>query len=473
MVTLTLVAWYARLCFAAAWAHMGWVDWTEQKIRNRYLALWIKLILAAYGAVALHTLAGLGGLLSVYLLPDYFVSLAGYASLSAAAAAALWWLRVWPAGDVKLFSLLALFYPLLEIPADFRSGLRFLETLINVFVPAAAFLFATASWHLWRTRFSHQKRFFETLGPWRAAPYLLRRSRQALSVARRELAEWARAWRDPRAFLLDALSWLASMAAMSAVSYALNDVVRRPVAKTLLCFGLFFAWSRFCAWLGRGRSLALVLALCGLLLRLHPDVHWGLLAGIFGHISVFSFCIFFGIQIAFKLVAGHAGFLFMPLLFMLPGLIPWGWLAGLGARLWGAAGWVAWAPPTLGLGGAFAGLGMWAGMGLFFGLSLVFVRIWDAESCVTLRPEQISPFMNPGPSLLERLRRDEAYFQDHFSSLYADGLTPEQVRALQAWCRRRRVRQVPLAPTISFANWIFFGYFLTWITRGHVLRFLY
>ena len=53
------------------------------------------------------------------------------------------------------------------------------------------------------------------------------------------------------------------------------------------------------------------------------------------------------------------------------------------------------------------------------------------------------------------------------------GLTPDQARVLRAWCRDNEIAEVPLAPTISFANWIYLGYFLTALLQGHVLQAAY
>ena len=118
-------------------------------------------------------------------------------------------------------------------------------------------------------------------------------------------------------------------------------------------------------------------------------------------------------------------------------------------------------------------LSVWAVMGLFFGLALVFVKIWDAESYKSVPIAHIDRFMTLGPSLVERIEADEDFREEHFSTFYADGLTGEQAEALREWCGAEGIETVPLAPTISFANWIFLGYFLTRLLEGHVLRFLY
>jgi hypothetical protein len=111
-----------------------------------------------------------------------------------------------------------------------------------------------------------------------------------------------------------------------------------------------------------------------------------------------------------------------------------------------------------------------AGMGLFFGLSLVLVRLWDKE-VLPSRLSEISSFVVLAPAFIERLRQDEDFFDENFSRLYADGLTSGQAEALREWCIRKGVERIPLTPTISFASWIFLGFFLAFALKGaHVLE---
>lgn len=473
MPYLKIVEWYAWIGFLAAWAHMGWVDSTQQKIRNHFLLLWLKLALAGHAALLAHTALGRAGYVSGYLVPEYYWAQAGYWAASALAASVLWRLRIWPAGDVKLYALLALWLPLMRVPADFRAGLRFFEVLVNTFIPACLVLFLTACLYLWRTRFSHQKEFVVELGASRVAGFLADKAAEAARLAWEESRNWFLEYaRAPKAFLFDAVNWLSMLAAMSLISYSLGDLVRSNFLKTAICFALFFGWSRFCLQIGRGWALGLVAGGFAFFVARNPSVNWPVLASSFGHISLFSLCLFFGIQIAFKLVAGQSGFILMPVLFMIPGLLPYAWtwvgrarLPELGVALpaLGAPVWLA----------ELAGLWTWAAMGLFFGSSLVFVRIWDAESYTSVSPEQIAPYMTVGPAMLELMRRDEELFAEHFDTLYADGLTPDQAEALRQWCRAKGIAQVPLAPTISFANWVFFGYLLTLMIGGHVLSWVY
>ncbi|HEX4048473.1 MAG TPA: hypothetical protein VH309_11590, partial [Elusimicrobiota bacterium] len=256
---LTLVEGAAFAAFAVAWAQMGWADWKEQKIRNRLLGRWLKLILAVYAALVAQTVLGENGIVHSHIVWAYYAAALGYVAVSAGAGYALWALRIWPAGDVKLFVLLSLYLPLMRLPLDFRSGLRFLEVLINIFIPAAAFLFLTAGEYLWRTRFREQGAVVAGLGWEKWGTFLSEKARETLPALKSGAEEFLRSYRDPRALLKDALAWLASVCVMALLSYYLGDLLPSDFLKTLVCFALFFLWSRFSSAIGRRRSLALVL----------------------------------------------------------------------------------------------------------------------------------------------------------------------------------------------------------------------
>ncbi len=513
--------------FLCAWAQMGWVDWKEQKIRNRFIRIWLLCVLAGYAVLIGQTVLGAYGFVNVFILRDYYVALSGHLAVSIAAACALWGLRIWPAGDAKLFALLALCCPLMRLPGSFRSGLLFLEVLINIFVPAAAFLFLTAGEYLWRTRFTVYKAQFtdQVRGRYKffrfpefsfarfnfdslralapsgefnlgSAPAAVKAKAVELwEPVKKEILSVISGYREnPKQLLLDGASWFAMMAVMSMISYSLNDFITSNVLKTLFCFALMFTWSRLCQLIGTGWALGGVFAVCAFALYRQPHVNFPALAVIFGHITVFSLFIFLGMQLAMKLIAGKTGYMLLPFLMMLPGLIPWrfiaqtawGWLTALvnGASRLVLPALPKVALPSLPAVGAVAlpawplaldvsGLAIWALMGLAFGLALVFVKIWDSESYKTVPIAHIDRFMTLAPSLVSRIEADEDFRDEHFSTMYADGLTGEQAEALREWCREQGLETVPLAPTISFANWIFLGYFVTRLLEGHVLRFLY
>jgi hypothetical protein len=578
-VLIQVAQFYAWAVFLCSWGQMGWVDWREQKIRNHYVKFWLKLVLAGYALLLVQSVLGELGVIRVFIVRGWYLALLEHAAFSVAAAYALWRLRIWPAGDVKLFVLLALCYPLMRIPGSFRSGLLFLEVLINVFVPAAAFLFLTAGQYLWQTRFAHytahaasylrkvrlprvrfpsmrlpEVSFPEVRVPDAAPAFRLpvfdlgsfsfeslavslpgfdvRTGARAVFTAirlksggvwdpvKRELGGLLQGYRErPWQLALDVLSWLSMMAVMSMISYYLTDVIKSNVLKTLVCFALMFTWSRICQFIGTGWALGVVFGVLSVVLWRRPNLDFPALAVIFGHITIFSLFIMLGIQLAFRIIAGKTAFLIMPFMMLLIGVIPWRaivrtlwswamipftWLLSLSLpRMpalpslpsappapppppvpsmpgmpaihfsavhlpWPHFGVPAWAAQT-----DFASFQIWAVMGLFFGLALVFVKIWDNESYKSVPVAHIDKFMTLGPELVARIEADPDFRDEHFATFYADGLTGEQAEALREWCAEEGLETVPLAPTISFANWIFLGYFLTRLLEGHVLRFLY
>jgi hypothetical protein len=121
---------------------------------------------------------------------------------------------------------------------------------------------------------------------------------------------------------------------------------------------------------------------------------------------------------------------------------------------------LSWARPMLPL----------AHMGLFFGSAWVFVWIWEEEEHPDIPRDKVLSYMVLHRGFIRRLREDEDFYQEHFASVYADGLTVSQAEALKTWCAEKGVETVSLTTTMSFANWIFLGYFITWLLGGSVLK---
>lgn len=529
---LELTRLYAWIVFLLAWLQIGRGDWLHQKIRNSYLRYWSRLILPAYAVLLAGTALGRHGFLEQFLQWEYYGDLLFYLLLSAASAGVLWRLNVWPAGDAKLFLFLALFYPLMDLPASFRGGLRFLEVLINAFLLSSAVLLCLSLDYVWRTRMAHQREFLRSMGLRRELHFLLGESRAATA----DLARLARAWlkrlwlkwrgpeavervkvpglrllgrllEDPAGRAVELLDYALSVIAASLVAYTLRDVVRSVAVKSLLLFFLLFFWEQFKAALGRRTSLALVaLGLCAAFVR-SSNTEWDRLLASLANISVFALCIRFGMSWALQVLTGRVALLFLavtglaalpladlvlvplvgwlilpPAQFLLA-LVPWDWLGRLGLGWLSAlAGRVsAWAEepvtaewvPDASLLGFLADstIAAWAGMGTFLGLGLVLVRVWDLESYRSVTAGEIEPYMLLGPEARARVAADEE-LADELGTLYADGLTPEQAELLRDWCRSEGLERLPLAPTISFASPIFVGYLVTVLLDGHILGFL-
>jgi len=82
------------------------------------------------------------------------------------------------------------------------------------------------------------------------------------------------------------------------------------------------------------------------------------------------------------------------------------------------------------------------------------------------------PYLVLSPAFLRRLEADGDFIR-RLGWLYPDGLTLEQARTLRGWCAAQGVVEIPLARTVSFAFWIFLGFFITLILKGHVLEYVF
>ena len=122
-----LTAWAV---FIALWAGISYHDLKHQKIANRAIAL---SLIPALILGLLDFARGGDGVIAVLPAAGLIV------------AVALWQLDVWPAGDAKLFTLLAFYLPLL-LPGRMPVAKLGIVWLANIFVPAAAALLAESLW---------------------------------------------------------------------------------------------------------------------------------------------------------------------------------------------------------------------------------------------------------------------------------------------------------------------------------------
>jgi hypothetical protein len=231
-----------------------------------------------------------------------------------------------------------------------------------------------------------------------------------------------------------------------------------------------------------------------------PPTDWRAFAAIFQNITVFSFFMYLGMNWAMKMISGGSG-----LPFLIPLLIPFfglavgelfslatrGFYAALAAARpflqnmrpgssWSVAASYPYLSRLQSQGHALAvvvdhpaarTLLVLSGLGLFFGLSLVMVRLWDQEVKPIRTRETLAPFLVLAPEFAAQLKADEEFFEERIGRLYADGLTRDQVDSVKQWCEARSIEVVPLAPTMSFALWIFLGFFICYVlSGGHVLE---
>lgn len=455
---LTLVRYAAWAVFLGLWIQVMLWDVRQQKIQHAYLRRGLFFAALVYGLLLGATVLGHLGYLSTFYRWSFYSDLLAYLAVSAAAALGLWRGGVWPAGDTKLFALLALLFPLLEVSGSFQGGWLFLFVLINTFLPASVYVFLQAARHVWKTRLRHGGSFARQLGLRRGIDYVGGKMREKLPEAWRYGRQVLEAWmKDPAAPLKAAGSWAVSIFIMSLVSLFLKDIVSSALLRTLLCFVALFAWGKIDAVVSRRFPAALLGAAAAALILSRFPSFWGEVQRSFGYLSVFGVFMYLGVKWTMGLVAGEIVMWVLPLLGLLGGLLPWG---------------ISLAWPSVNLSWARGMLPL-AGLGAFFGLSFVFVRLWDNEDHPDIPAANLLSYMVLHHSFIDRLRQDEDFFEEYFSTRYADGLTAEQAEALREWAARQGIQTIPLTTTMAFAHWIFFGYFLTWLLKGHVLKAFY
>ncbi len=451
---LPTVRLVAAVAYIFLWAAIGWSDFRFKKIKTRSIFYGTLGALAGYALLASTTWFGQHGIGSHYLQAHYYFAAAQNALICALTALALWFLGVWPAGDAKLFILLGVLYPLTTFsdPSDFHR--LFFSALVNAFLPASVYVFIQAGKHALETRLFHRRHFLVQLGWRKEFSFLLNGMRAGFSRLwlrrKRVLVTIRKDIRHPRAVAEASAKAVAGLLMMSTVSYYAASLFTSPVLYTALWAGAYYAWAKIpSADLRRMISWCVAIAVVVLLLH-HPPQDISRLVRIFENFALFSLFFYLSSGWGIKILSEDANTAYL-LAFVVPFA---GMLLGLMAFLLGFAR-AAGAQTLL----------MIAAMGGFLGLNLALVRLWDHE-VTPLHFDYVTVNVLLAPEFIRKLRADESFFNEHFSRLYPDGLTSEQVSALKEWCARHGVERIQLTPTISFASWIFVGFFATWLLGG-------
>ncbi|MBI3297823.1 MAG: hypothetical protein HYZ75_06655 [Elusimicrobia bacterium] len=423
-----LAAWAA---FMVLFGVFAWTDLRVKKIRNGALAWGLASALTGYAALAFWTWRAEG----MYLVWPFYGAALAHAAAAWAAGLALWQLRLWPAGDAKLFMMLGTLFPLLVPQTPLAPWRATLSTLMNCFIPAALGIVVSAFVWLWRTRVARRIEAARVAGApaWGALGGLRLRAALAEAAARSRAAARAAA-ATPFKTLWRAADWAGFFAA-AAVLLALITARYGQSQWTglALCGFSFFVWSALGALLGPVR----------------PAVAWGgfawALASVPGldgravaarafHLAVFGGAIGAGVQALFAWMRGGAGL------------------------------WWAWAAAPLLLGVATPWLGASPGfllLAALLGAGAAAVAVQVREDTLDWKADAIEPYLVLTAHSLEVIGRDPDFAERYFDTRYADGLTRDQAKLLKAWCSVNKVPSLTMQRTLSFAVWIFAGYALT------------
>jgi len=230
----------SAVVFGLAWVFISLRDIKERKVLNRTLLLGAAFAACGYALLAADTALATAGVVSrahPFYVWGFFRASLLHALMCFGAALALWAFGIWPAGDAKLFALLAVLFPLLDGNNLLFPSHLFLAFLLNIFVPAACVVTLQVLRHLWQTRLRHRLSSLRAMGPRIAAAYLWRSLRERAGALRAE----------PGALLGRALSFAAFTALGSSMQLALQPVYQSVRGlPPFLWLGLYFGmrWAR-------------------------------------------------------------------------------------------------------------------------------------------------------------------------------------------------------------------------------------
>ncbi len=104
---------------------------------------------------------------------------------------------------------------------------------------------------------------------------------------------------------------------------------------------------------------------------------------------------------------------------------------------------------------------------LFVVAQLVLMACADYRSRYKVQPIELDVGMILSPQSIQTLRRDREYFDRHFSPIFRDGLSNEQVRALQKWLSfsENQGQTIEVLRSKPFSLWIFMGILISLCLR--------
>jgi len=435
------------------------IDIQHKRIYNRDIAFFAAIIAGLYGVLLMHSWwgqvlqASFGKAGMSFYVGDFFWGSALHAGMALGLAVGLWLFGIWPAGDAKLYFLLATLVPLI---APDRLGLSFrlpLMLLVNIFVPAALVFLGKAFYWLWNRHLAHGFGFFLALGRGRVLGYgrdILRGwVQEAGEYLRKERAD---AVRDPRGAAKRVLSFavLTVFGAFVITHLELTMPVYR-YSGPLAGFVVVLVWrelrNHFSDETLAGLTAVAVVGAIGL----SENSFWSVFRVCLIKWSFFGLLFGAGTALLRRMLAVRDGF--TTFLALLSGASALGLLPILFPYLFT---------------GMVRSVFLWSGFGVVFGIIYALMRCALEEDITYVPAELIHPRLVLASSVWESLRADEDV-QDSFRRRYPDGLTVRQAEALREWCQERSIGAVAVRQTEPFAMWIFVGVFLTIVLQRDVV----
>ncbi|TBR17546.1 hypothetical protein EPO15_16710 [bacterium] len=434
------VRWTEWAAFAALCGAFTWTDFRVKKIRNRALLAGLAAALAGYAALGFWTWRAEGR----FYVSDYYADAARHVGTAWAAGLGLWLLRLWPAGDAKLFMVLGAFFPLIVPDSPLLPWRATLTALMNVFIPAAVGIVAAAFVWVWRTRAGRRLEAARAAGT--SLLDVLGRPRWGQLWAEAKAgADAARAYAQEHPFkvLVGFADWCGFFASASVLLAVLTLRYGQTEWTGLaMCAFSFLVWSSLGALLGGGRVLVAWAAVAAAL-RLMPGLDPADVGARTLHLAVYGGSVGAGVQVLKTWLKGGGGL--------------W-WLWGLVPLLLGFVSPFLHVTPSL------------LALGALLGAGIMAVGVHVREDVLNWKTDALEPHLLLSAHSVQVVARDAEFFEDELGTLYPDGLTHEQVQLLKGWCAENNVPELTMQRTLSFAAWICAGYLLTAFLHGDVLN---
>ncbi len=434
------------------------VDLRLKKIRNTWILTALGIEAGLYLFVFLFSSFGRSGIvLPVFwgkvLTEDFFWACWLHILLSLGIALVLWFIKIWPAGDVKLFTILTILFPLMD-PMNPQFPVRLsLTLLINAFIVAGIFVLVKSLFWMWHLKVRHAVGFFSDLGYARAAAYMLSVWREYIG----ELFSKVRVWRaliraKPGEAFKKAADYLALTVFIAGVlSYMRVFLDWMPYTGPLPGFVAYVLWKWLAEQFNRWILVAVLvssLVVTGLTLPVPPAAVF--FTSWLGWNIVMLF-IELGRELVSRLLKKDASKAIV---------------IGVNIAL------------TMGVGGGFLVLFQstvvlmllkWSMWGLLFGVVYMAVRFVIEENYVYVPSTGVQPYLILAAPALQALKKDKAFYEEHFSVRFADGLTPAQAIAVRQWCEKNGIVKIATRQGEPFAGWLFAGVLLTLLLKKDII----
>jgi len=102
-----------------------------------------------------------------------------------------------------------------------------------------------------------------------------------------------------------------------------------------------------------------------------------------------------------------------------------------------------------------------------------FYVVGTSQQIVEIK--NLQPGANLTEEVLEMLKRDKQYFNQHIAPVYADGLTGIQIRAIQKWFQNQKSlisSQIKIYEPFPFVAWMFAGAIITLVLKQSLFHLL-